>query len=72
MKKGLILCAALVLSACSSSVDNTWYQLTSGAAYMQGTSSQRNEEQAMGWVQQVTVPDYLAGKGRVDETSEVK
>ncbi|MEN4535225.1 membrane integrity-associated transporter subunit PqiC [Pantoea agglomerans] len=72
MNKGLILCAALVLSACSSSVDNTWYQLPSGAASMQVSSSQLNEAQPMLWVQQVTVPDYLAGNGLVYQTSDVK
>ncbi|WP_312756487.1 membrane integrity-associated transporter subunit PqiC [Pantoea brenneri] len=72
MKKGMILSAALLLSACSSTIDNTWYQLPSGAAPMKVSSSSTTEAQPMLWVQQVTVPDYLAGNGLVYQTSDVK
>ena len=72
MKKGLILFAALALSACSSTIDTTYYQLPSGAASMQVNSTSQTQGQPTLWVQQVTVPDYLAGNGLVYQTSDVK
>ncbi|WHS97466.1 MAG: Intermembrane transport lipoprotein PqiC [Pantoea stewartii] len=71
MKKGLMLFAALALSACSSTVNTTYYQLPSGAASMQVISSEANAQPTL-WVQQITVPDYLAGNGLVYQTSDVK
>lgn len=73
MKKGFTLLAALALSACSSTIDTTYYQLPSGAASMHvSSSSQAASPQPTLWVQQVTVPDYLAGNGLVYQTSDVK
>ncbi|MCW1971824.1 UNVERIFIED_ORG: hypothetical protein FHW05_000638 [Pantoea agglomerans] len=71
MKKGLVFLAALALSACSSTVNTTYYQLPSGAASMQVISSEANAQPTL-WVQQVVVPDYLAGNGLVYQTSDVK
>jgi uncharacterized lipoprotein YmbA len=72
VKKGLILFAAFALSACSSTIDTTYYQLPSGAASMQVNSASQTQGQPTLWVQQVTVPDYLAGNGLVYQTSDVK
>lgn len=71
MKKGIMLTAALLLSACSSTIENTWYQLPSHSAAMQVRSG-GEAEPPMLWVQQVTVPDYLAGNGLAFQTSDVK
>jgi uncharacterized lipoprotein YmbA len=71
MKKWLLMVGALLLTACSSGVDNkSYYQLPvathSGG---QSTASQGNRQL---WVEQVAVPDYLAGNGVVYQTSDVK
>lgn len=74
MKKWLIALTALSISACSSTVDTTYYQLPAGSA---GAATRIGGDaltasQPMIWVQQVTVPDYLAGNGVVYQTSDVK
>ncbi|MBA2814907.1 membrane integrity-associated transporter subunit PqiC [Candidatus Pantoea persica] len=71
MKKGIVLCAALLLSACSSTIDNTYYQLPSSPAAMPVRRGGIAQPPAL-WVQQVAVPDYLAGNGLVYQTSDVK
>lgn len=71
MRKGAVFCAALLLSACSSTIDNTYYQLPSKPAAMQVRSGGEAQPPAL-WVQQVAVPDYLAGNGLVYQTSDVK
>lgn len=71
MRKGAVFCAALLLSACSSTINNTWYQLPSKPAAMQVRSGGEAQPPAL-WVQQVAVPDYLAGNGLVYQTSDVK
>lgn len=71
MKKGLMIGAMLLLAGCSSTVETTYYQLPAGAA-MAPVSSDANSKQPMIWVQQVSVPDYLAGNGLVYQTSDVK
>lgn len=71
MKKWPLVIAALLLSACSSSGDNkSYYQLPLAAqAGGQSTASQGNR---LLWVEQVSVPDYLAGNGVVYQTSDVQ
>lgn len=72
MKKWLIALATLAISACSSTVETTTYQLPAGGGAVSVSSSQSVAEQPMLWVQQVTVPDYLAGNGVVYQTSDVQ
>ncbi|WP_336668303.1 membrane integrity-associated transporter subunit PqiC [Enterobacter asburiae] len=71
MKKWLLMVGALLLTACSSGVDNkSYYQLpVSTHSGGQSTASQGNRQL---WVEQVAVPDYLAGNGVVYQTSDVK
>ncbi len=71
MRKGAVLCAALLLSACSSTIDNTYYQLPSTPAVMQVRTGGEAQPPVL-WVEQVAVPDYLSGNGLVYQTSDVK
>lgn len=74
MKKWLIALAALSISACSSTVKTTYYQLPAGdaSAAVSVSSNALTTGQPVLWVQQVTVPDHLAGSGVVYQTSDVK
>jgi len=71
VKKGLIIGAVLLLAGCSSTIDTTYYQLPAGSN-MARVSSDASASQPMIWVEQVSVPDYLAGNGLVYQTSDVK
>lgn len=71
MKKWLPLIAILALSACSSSDDGkTYYQLPQSSQPAVQAVSQSGTH--LLWVEQVAVPDYLAGSGVVYQTSEVQ
>lgn len=63
---------ALTLSACSSTPETVYYQIpvaaNSGATQLQQTDASRPAL----WIDQVSVPDYLAGNGVVYQTSDVK
>lgn len=70
MKKWLVAAAMLVLTACSSSGENkTYYQLPLPQSGAQSASNQGNR---LLWVEQVSVPDFLAGNGVVYQTSDVQ
>jgi uncharacterized protein len=70
MKKWLPVMMACLLSACSSSGENkTYYQLPVPPAGVQSTASQGGH---LLWVEQVSIPDYLAGNGVVYQTSDVQ
>ena len=70
MKKWLVLAAACLLAACSSSGDNkTYYQLPLATGTVQNSAT---AHQRMLWVEQVNVPDFLAGSGVVYQTSDVQ
>ncbi len=70
MKKWLVTIAALWLVGCSSGeINKNYYQLPVVQSGTQSTASQGNR---LLWVEQVTVPDYLAGNGVVYQTSDVK
>ena len=70
MKKWLVTIAALWLAGCSSGeINKNYYQLPVAQSGTQSTASQGNR---LLWVEQVTVPDYLAGNGVVYQTSDVK
>ncbi|WP_130834615.1 membrane integrity-associated transporter subunit PqiC [[Erwinia] mediterraneensis] len=71
MKKWIIALTTLAVSACSNTVETTTYQLPAGSGALSISHSQ-GAGQPMLWVQQVTVPDYLAGSGVVYQTSDVK
>lgn len=71
MKKGLIIGALLLLAGCSSTIENTYYQLPAGSNVAR-VESATGTGQPMIWVEQVTVPDYMAGNGLVYQTSDVK
>lgn len=71
MKKWLPLIAILALSACSSSDDGkTYYQLPQSSQPAVQAVSQSGTH--LLWVEQVAVPDYLAGSGVVYQTSDVQ
>ncbi|WP_437889400.1 membrane integrity-associated transporter subunit PqiC [Phytobacter sp. V91] len=71
MKKGAVALLAVLLTACSAGGDNkSYYQLPSPQQSTARPAEMR--EQRLLWVEQVNVPDYLAGNGVVYQTSEVK
>lgn len=70
MKKWLVLAAACLLAACSSGENKTYYQLPLATGVVQNTSATTN--QLMLWVEQVSIPDFLAGNGVVYQTSDVQ
>nr|WP_318382129.1 membrane integrity-associated transporter subunit PqiC [uncultured Enterobacter sp.] len=71
MRNGVVIAAALLLAACSSSVDETnYYQLPTPPQAASQTQNGANTR--LLWVEQVSVPDYLAGNGVVYQTSDVK
>lgn len=71
MKKWLTVIAVLVLSACSSSDgDKTYYQLPQSSVPAMQAASQPGTH--LLWIEQVAVPDYLAGNGVVYQTSDVQ
>lgn len=69
MKKWLVLAAACLLAACSTTENKTYYQLpiTTGTVQNVASTSQR-----MLWIEQVSIPDFLAGSGVVYQTSDVQ
>ncbi|MBV8044736.1 membrane integrity-associated transporter subunit PqiC [Pluralibacter sp.] len=71
MKKWLPVVVACLLSACSSSGSDskTYYQLPLPQAGAQSSASQNSH---LLWVEQVSIPDYLAGNGVVYQTSDVQ
>ena len=70
MKKWLVTIAALWLAGCSSGeINKNYYQIPVVQSGTQSTASQGNH---LLWVEQVAVPDYLAGNGVVYQTSDVK
>ncbi|MBV7403612.1 membrane integrity-associated transporter subunit PqiC [Enterobacter sp. ENT03] len=71
MKNGLVIAATLLLAACSSNVEETnYYQLPT--PHQNTAQRQNGPASRLLWVEQVSVPDYLAGNGVVYQTSEVK
>ena len=71
MKKGAVALLAVLLTACSAGGDNkSYYQLPS--PNMSATTPGEARGQRLLWVEQVNVPDYLAGNGVVYQTSDVK
>ncbi|ELY4854191.1 membrane integrity-associated transporter subunit PqiC [Cronobacter turicensis] len=70
MKKWLPLVAVALLSACSSTEETTWYQLPASTAPVAHGASMNSQH--LLWVEQVSVPDYLAGNGVVYQTTDVQ
>ncbi|NDJ58236.1 membrane integrity-associated transporter subunit PqiC [Enterobacteriaceae bacterium 4M9] len=71
MKKWLALAMAVALSACSSSDDGkTYYQLPVVSQPVVQNQIQSGTHQL--WVDQVTVPDFLAGNGVAYQTTDVQ
>ncbi|ALB66314.1 probable lipoprotein protein YPO1422 [Cronobacter dublinensis 1210] len=70
MKKWLPLAAVMLLSACSSTEETTWYQLPASTAPV-ARSTPANSQHLL-WLEQVAVPDYLAGNGVVYQTTDVQ
>ena len=71
MNKWLLIVGALLLTACSSGVENkSYYQLP--LATQNGGQSTASQGNRLLWVEQVAVPDYLAGNGVVYQTSDVQ
>ncbi len=69
MKKWLVLVAACLLAACSSTENKTYYQLPQATGTVQNSAS---ANQRLLWVEQVSIPDFLAGSGVVYQTSDVQ
>ncbi|KNC94099.1 membrane integrity-associated transporter subunit PqiC [Trabulsiella odontotermitis] len=70
MKKWLMVLLTCALSACSSSGENkTYYQLPLAPSGAQSATTQGSR---LLWVEQVVIPDYLAGNGVVYQTSDVQ
>ncbi|WP_312416616.1 membrane integrity-associated transporter subunit PqiC [Pseudescherichia sp.] len=76
MKKGIIALAVLLLSACSSSEETRYYQLPENPRPVATSQSMMAASPGQGqrqlWIEQVSVPDYLAGNGVVYQTSDVQ
>ena len=71
MKKWLAIVGAMVLTACSSGSENkSYYQLP--LTVQAGTQTSASQGNRLLWVEQVSVPDYLAGNGVVYQTSDVQ
>ncbi|MCX8957421.1 membrane integrity-associated transporter subunit PqiC [Erwinia psidii] len=70
MIKWIPVALALILTACSSTPETTWYQLPSAQKGTVATSN--NGLRPAVFVQHVAVPDYLAGNGLVYQSSDVK
>lgn len=61
---------AVWLTSCSSSGENkSYYQLPIAQGGVQSSANQGNR---LLWVEQIAVPDYLAGNGVVYQTSDVQ
>ncbi|QDK14754.1 membrane integrity-associated transporter subunit PqiC [Klebsiella aerogenes] len=70
MKKWLVAAAVCVLTACSSGGESkTYYQLPVAKS---GAQSTVNQSKNLLWVEQVSIPDYLAGNGVVYQTTDVQ
>lgn len=70
MKKWLVAAAVCVLTACSSGGESkTYYQLPVAKS---GAQSAVNQSKNLLWVEQVSIPDYLAGNGVVYQTTDVQ
>ncbi|MBM7194370.1 membrane integrity-associated transporter subunit PqiC [Citrobacter freundii] len=70
MKKWLVAMMAVWLTSCSSSGENkSYYQLPIAQGGVQSSANQGNR---LLWVEQIAVPDYLAGNGVVYQTSDVQ
>lgn len=70
MRKWLPVLIAALLSACSSSDEGkTYYQLPAGQQTLSPSYSQGKQ---LLWVEQVAIPDYLAGNGVVYQTTDVQ
>ncbi|MFP5597759.1 membrane integrity-associated transporter subunit PqiC [Kluyvera sp. 142486] len=69
MKKWLVLAAVCLLAACSSTENKTYYQLPQATGTVQNSAS---ANQRLLWVEQVSIPDFLAGSGVVYQTSDVQ
>ncbi len=77
MKKALVVCAALLLSACSSEADKQYYQLpampsSASASVTTTTSAPLTGQRHVLWVEPVNVSDYLSGNGLAYQTSDVQ
>ncbi|AFJ47567.1 membrane integrity-associated transporter subunit PqiC [Shimwellia blattae] len=72
MKKWLSLAFLATLTACSSTVKDTWYQLPMSSATQPVAMGEVNQHSRLLWVEQVVIPDYLAGNGVVYQTTDVQ
>lgn len=73
MKKSALAILALLLTACSSGGDNkSYYQLPSPSQVKAQAMAGQNQGNRQLWVEQVSVPDFLAGNGVVYQTSDVQ
>lgn len=71
MKFWMGIMCAVGLTACSSQEATTWYQLPENEATSVGVTATTGAQRLL-WVDQVTVPDFLAGNGVAYQTSDVK
>ena len=70
MKKWQVVVMACLLASCSAGGENkSYYQLPVAQGGVQSTA---NQSSRLLWVEQVSVPDYLAGNGVVYQTSDVQ
>ncbi|MGY5957589.1 membrane integrity-associated transporter subunit PqiC [Kosakonia sp. BK9b] len=73
MKKYILTGIVLLLTACNSGSDNKrYYQLPSPTQTAVQTSTGQAQGSRQLWVEQVSVPDYLAGNGVVYQTTDVQ
>jgi len=70
MKKSAVVLLAMFLSACSGGEESkSYYQLPSPS---QPTAQAASEGNRQLWIEQISVPDYLASNGVVYQTTDVQ
>ncbi|KAA9001394.1 membrane integrity-associated transporter subunit PqiC [Affinibrenneria salicis] len=72
MMKGWTLALVLLVSACSSNTQKTYYQLPLAAAGSAPVSVGRDANHRQLWIEHIALADYLGGNGLVYQTNDVQ
>ncbi|MDF7681255.1 membrane integrity-associated transporter subunit PqiC [Enterobacteriaceae bacterium ESL0689] len=69
MKPGMVIAVALILAACSSGENKSYYQLPVVQSRAESTTQQGEK---LLWIDQLNTADYLSGNGVVYQTTNVQ
>ncbi|WP_158674481.1 membrane integrity-associated transporter subunit PqiC [Candidatus Pantoea edessiphila] len=72
MKKEAIILVIALLTACSGSSKKTYYHLPLETNHIHTISNKYHNNQPVLWIQQILLPDHLAGNGLVYQTNDVE